>query len=101
MSLEPPPADPGPEPAPASVPIEPAPVPVDAASTYSESHFGPSALATPANVLLGQSPVGLPAALLAAMAAGLLALATLTFKKGLKHYATTGSVRYSNRGFRS
>ncbi len=54
----------------------------------------------PANLLLGQHPNHLPAALLAAMAAALTVLATLTFRKGLKHYATTGSVRYSDRGFR-
>ena len=54
----------------------------------------------PVNLLLGQAPAGLPAVLLVALAAALPALATVTFKKGLKHYATTGSVRYADRGFR-
>ena len=54
----------------------------------------------PAGLLLGQSPAGLPATLLVALAIGLPALAAILFKKGMRHYATTGSVRYSDRGFR-
>ncbi len=54
----------------------------------------------PASVLLGRAPAGLPAVLLVAAAVGFMTIATLLFKKGLKHYATTGSVRYHDRGFR-
>lgn len=54
----------------------------------------------PANALLGLAPAGMPAALLAAAALALSLLAAALFKKGLRHYAKTGSNRYLDRGHR-
>lgn len=54
----------------------------------------------PANVLLGQAPHGLHNTLLPVMTLVLVLLASLIFKKGLKHYAKSGSIRYYERGHR-
>lgn len=54
----------------------------------------------PASVLLGQKPAGFPALLTIWAALGLTALATISFKKGMIHYAKYGSPRYSDRGHR-
>lgn len=54
----------------------------------------------PANVLLGQPPSGLGGALLPAVTLCLVFAASQLFKKGLKHYAKSGSIRYHDRGHR-
>ncbi len=54
----------------------------------------------PANVLLGQAPQSLPQALLLIMTITLALAAATMFRKGMKHYATRGSIRYSARGHR-
>lgn len=54
----------------------------------------------PANVLLGQSPANLGSYILPVAAVLLSLVASRMFKKGLKHYAKSGSIRYSDRGHR-
>ena len=54
----------------------------------------------PANALMGLSPAGLPAALLALAAMAFTTIASLLFRKGLKYYEKAGSPRYLDRGFR-
>jgi len=54
----------------------------------------------PTNVLLGQAPPRLSTLLLPGVTIVLLLLASLLFKKGLKHYAKSGSIRYHDRGHR-
>ena len=55
----------------------------------------------PACVLLGKTPLGLPALFPLAVAAVIWLLAFFAFKKGLKYYVTFGSNRYSRGGHRS
>ncbi|SDM54742.1 ABC-2 family transporter protein [Acetanaerobacterium elongatum] len=54
----------------------------------------------PANVLLGQAPAGLPAILLLIVAAVMLIIANILFKKGIHFYEKNGSNRYSGFGAR-
>ena len=54
----------------------------------------------PANVLLGQRPAGFPALLLVMAALLFVILASILFRKGMKYYATSGSIRYHDRGHR-
>ncbi len=54
----------------------------------------------PASTLLGQSPSGLPDSLLVIVTITLALLAATLFRKGLKHYAKRGSIRYHDRGHR-
>lgn len=54
----------------------------------------------PANVLLGQSPIGFPQALPIVVTIIMAFTATSLFKKGLKYYAKSGSTRYHDRGHR-
>lgn len=54
----------------------------------------------PANILMGQTPQGFVDALLLIMTIVLALLAATLFRKGLKYYAKTGSVRYADRGHR-
>lgn len=54
----------------------------------------------PANRLLGQTPLALPNGLLLGMTIALLLTATTLFKKGMRHYAKRGSIRYHDRGHR-
>lgn len=54
----------------------------------------------PTNVLLGQTPQGLPSVLLPLVTVALVLIASLLFKKGLNHYAKSGSIRYFDRGHR-
>ncbi len=54
----------------------------------------------PANVLLGQTPMGFHQALLIVVTIVLAITATKMFRKGLKYYAKRGSIRYHDRGHR-
>lgn len=54
----------------------------------------------PANVLLGRTPQQLPDALFAGMTIVLVITATTLFRKGMRHYAKRGSIRYLDRGHR-
>ena len=54
----------------------------------------------PANVLLGQTDLGVASVLLPAVTIILVLTASLLFKKGLKYYAKSGSIRYFERGHR-
>ncbi len=55
----------------------------------------------PANVLLGQTPSDMPGVLLLMVTITLAFIATKLFKRGMKHYAKRGSIRYHDRGHRS
>lgn len=54
----------------------------------------------PANLLLRQAPGRLPTVLFALITITLTVLATTLFRKGMRHYAQRGSVRYHDRGHR-
>jgi len=54
----------------------------------------------PAAVLLGQPPGNLGSFILPTTAVLLSLVASRMFKKGLQHYAKSGSIRYSDRGHR-
>lgn len=54
----------------------------------------------PANALLGLDAVGLPAVLLVLAALSFSVIASVLFRKGMKHYAKSGSVHYHDRGHR-
>ena len=54
----------------------------------------------PANLLMGQTPQGFSDSLLIVVTIILALMASTLFKKGLKHYAKSGSTRYADRGHR-
>lgn len=54
----------------------------------------------PANILLGQAPQGFYQGLPVLMTIILALAATTLFKKGMKYYAKSGSIRYLERGHR-
>lgn len=54
----------------------------------------------PANLVLGQSPQGMPGFLMIIVTLTMALAAATIFRKGLKHYAKYGSTRYHDRGHR-
>lgn len=54
----------------------------------------------PANLVLGQPPQGLPNYLMLVVTMTMALAAMTVFRKGLKHYAKYGSIRYHDRGHR-